>query len=210
MLATVAFLAFWVVVGLVLFFIALRGGPRGARATLQSQSRGGRRTAIVVFAVFYVAIGVAVPVLILVGNHDSADARVDGTTIELTQQEQDGRAIFGEYCASCHTLAAARRRRQGRPEPRPAHSRPRALVEDAVERGRQRGNGTMPAGIVQGEDVAAVVGVRRRRRRQVAACATPPKADPPRIPGSSFRGARIRPPLSITSAKRRCTARFRC
>ena len=46
MLATVAFLAFWVVVGLVLFFIALRGGPRGARATLQSQSRGGRRTAI--------------------------------------------------------------------------------------------------------------------------------------------------------------------
>ena len=33
---------------------------------------------------------------------------------------------------------------------------PKALVEDAVERGRQRGSGTMPAGIVQGSDVAAV------------------------------------------------------
>ncbi|HKG02088.1 MAG TPA: c-type cytochrome [Conexibacter sp.] len=155
MLATAAFLAFWVVVGLVLFFIALRGGPRGARATLQSQSRGSRRTAAVVFAAFYVAIGVAVPVLILVGNHDSAAARVNGTTIELTQREQDGRVVFGEYCASCHMLAAAGA--DGKVGPNLDQLQPPAgLVEDAVERGRQRGNGTMPAGIVQGEDVAAV------------------------------------------------------
>jgi mono/diheme cytochrome c family protein len=155
MLATAAFLAFWVVVGLVLFFIALRGGPRGARATLQSQSRGGRRAAAVFFAVFYVAIGVAVPVLILVGDHDSADARVGGMTIELTKQEQDGRVIFGERCASCHTLAAARA--DGKVGPNLDQLQPpEGLVADAVERGRQRGNGTMPAGIVQGEDVTAV------------------------------------------------------
>lgn len=155
MLATAAFLAFWVVVGLVLFFIALRGGPRAAHATLQSQTRGGRRTAMVVFCVFYLAVGVAVPVLILVGNHDSADARVGGMTIELTQQEQDGRVIFGEYCASCHTLAAAGA--DGKVGPNfDQQMPPEALVADAVERGRQRGNGTMPAGIVQGEDVDAV------------------------------------------------------
>lgn len=155
MLATAAFLAFWVVVGLVLFFIALRGGPRGARATLQSQSRSGRRAAMVLFVVFYVAVGVAVPVLILVGNHDSDVARADGTTVVLTQQEQDGRVIFGEYCASCHTLAAADA--DGKVGPNLDQLQPPAgLVEDAVERGRQRGNGTMPAGIVQGEDVAAV------------------------------------------------------
>ncbi len=155
MLATVAFLAFWVVVGLVLFFIALRGGPRGARATLQSQGRGSRRTAAVLFAVFYVAIGVAVPVLLLVGNHDSAAAHVNGMTIELTKQEQDGRVIFGERCASCHTLAAADA--DGKVGPNLDQLRPpEALVVDAVERGRQRGNGTMPAGIVQGQDVNAV------------------------------------------------------
>ena len=155
MLATAAFLAFWVVVGLVLFFIALRGGPRGARATLQSQSRGGRRTAMVLFAVFYVAIGVAVPVLILVGNHDSDVARADGAAIELTQRQDDGRMIFGEYCASCHTLAAAGA--DGKVGPNLDQLQPpEGLVEDAVERGRQRGNGTMPGGIVQGEDVAAV------------------------------------------------------
>jgi cytochrome c5 len=155
MLATIAFLAFWLVVGLVLFFIALRGGPRGARATLQSQSRAGRRTANVVFAVFYLAVGVAVPVLLLTGNHDSADAHVNGTTIKLTKQEEDGRAIFGERCGSCHTLAAANA--SGKVGPNlDSLKPPKSLVEDAVERGRQRGNGTMPAGIVQGSDVAAV------------------------------------------------------
>jgi cytochrome c5 len=155
MLATIAFLAFWVVVGLVLFFIALRGGPRGARATLQSQSRGGRRAAMVVFVVFYVGIGLVVPAVFLIGNHDSADARVGGTSIALTQQEQDGRQVFGERCASCHTLAAARA--DGKVGPNlDKLMPPEGLVADAVERGRQRGSGTMPAGIVQGEDVAAV------------------------------------------------------
>ena len=155
MLATIAFLAFWLVVGLVLFFIALRGGPRGARATLQSQSRAGRRTANVVFAVFYVAVGVAVPVLLLVGNRDSADAHVNGTTIQLTKQEEDGRTIFGQRCGSCHTLAAANA--SGKVGPNlDSLKPPKALVEDAVSRGRQRGAGTMPAGIVQGSDVAAV------------------------------------------------------
>jgi mono/diheme cytochrome c family protein len=159
MLATAAFLAFWVVVGLVLFFIAVRGGPRGARATLQSQSRSGRRAATVLFTAFYVAVGVAVPLLILVGNGDSADARVGGSTIELTKQEQEGRAIFGVSCSSCHTLAAAGA--DGKVGPNLDQMRPpEQLVLDAVERGRQRGSGTMPAGIVQGtdaQDVAAFV-----------------------------------------------------
>ncbi len=155
MLATAAFLAFWIVVGLVLFFVALRGGPRGARATIQSQSRGSRRAATALFTIFYVAIGVAVPVLILVGNHDNADARVGGTTIVLTKQEQDGRVIFGERCASCHTLAAAEA--DGKVGPNLDQLHPtQALVEDAVRRGRQRGNGTMPPGIVQSDDVTAV------------------------------------------------------
>jgi len=155
MLATIAFLAFWVVVGLVLFFIALRGGPRGARATLQSQSRTGRRTAAILFAVFYVALGVAVPLLILVGDHHSASANVEGATVALTKQEQVGRRIFGQRCASCHTLAAADA--SGKVGPNLDVLRPPAvLVESAVVNGRQRGNGTMPAGIVQGSDVQAV------------------------------------------------------
>jgi mono/diheme cytochrome c family protein len=155
MLATAAFLAFWIVLGVVLFFVAARGGPRGARATLQSQSHSGRRAATVLFTVFYVAVGVAVPVAILLGNHGSADAQVNGATIELTDQEEHGREIFGERCGSCHTLAAAGA--DGKVGPNLDQLKPpEALVLDAVERGRQRGSGTMPADIVQGPDAVAV------------------------------------------------------
>lgn len=155
MLATVAFLAFWIVVGLALFFVAVRGGPRGARATLQSQSRASRRTALVVFTVFYLALGAVVPALILVGNSDNADARVGGSTIKLTAQEEEGREIFGVACASCHTLAAAGA--DGKVGPNLDQMRPpKELVLSAVLEGRQRGSGTMPAGIVQGTDAEAV------------------------------------------------------
>jgi len=155
MLATIVFLAFWIVVGLALFFIAARGGPRGAHAALQSQTRASRRTATALFTVFYVLVGVAVPAAILIGNGDSADARVGGMTIVLTEQEQQGREIFGVACASCHTLAGAEA--DGKVGPNLDQLRPpEALTLDAVVRGRQRGAGTMPAGVVQGADAEAV------------------------------------------------------
>jgi mono/diheme cytochrome c family protein len=155
MLATAAFLAFWIVTGLVLLFIAVRGGPRGARATLQSQSRGGRRTATALFTVFYLAVGVAVPVAILVGNHDSPNARANGAPIALTAEEQEGREIFGVRCASCHMLAAANA--DGKVGPNLDQLKPpRELVLDAVEEGRLRGSGTMPADLVQGPEAEAV------------------------------------------------------
>jgi cytochrome c553 len=155
MLAAFAFLAFWIFVALVLFFVALRGGPRGARATLQSQTRGSRRTAAIFFTVFYVGIGIAVPALLIAGNRDAKSETVDGARVHLTSQQRDGQQIFGERCASCHTLAAARA--QGKVGPNLDQLKPpKALVLEAVLKGRQRGNGTMPAAIVQGQDAQAV------------------------------------------------------
>lgn len=159
MLATVAFLAFWIVVGLALFFIAVRGGPRGARAALQSQERGSRRAAITLFMLFYIGVGIAVPALLINGNENNADANVAGTQIALTAQENKGRELFGANCANCHTLAAARA--DGLVGPNLDVLRPPAeLVYDAVVRGRQRGGGTMPAALLEGtqaEDVSAFV-----------------------------------------------------
>jgi cytochrome c5 len=155
MLLAFGFLAFWIVVALVLVFVALRGGPRGARDTLQSQSRRGRRAAVVLFTVFYLAVGVAVPVALGIGNHDSANANVSGASIHLTAQERQGREIFGTRCASCHTLAAAHA--DGKVGPNlDVLKPPKALILDALVNGRQRGNGTMPAGLVQGPEAQAV------------------------------------------------------
>ncbi len=155
MLATVAFIAFWVVVGVVLFLLALRGGPRGVRATLQSQSRAGNRAALVGFSVFYIAVGIAVPLLLGFGNGDSADAHINGQSVTLTRQERKGRELFGTNCANCHTLAAADA--AGPVGPNLDVLRPPAeLVYDAIVRGRQRGGGTMPAGLLEGNNAEAV------------------------------------------------------
>jgi mono/diheme cytochrome c family protein len=104
-LGTWLFVAFWALLGLGVFFIAVRGGLGGARATFQSQSRGARKASVVVFATLYIGFGVAIPLLFLIGNHNNANAQVGG--IKLNAAEKQGRELFGQHCGVCHTLAAA-------------------------------------------------------------------------------------------------------
>jgi mono/diheme cytochrome c family protein len=152
-MAAVLFLAFWVLLGLTIFFIAVRGGPRGARESLHRQSRKGNKVAFIAFFVVYIAFGIAVPTLVLAGNDDASDVASEGLT--LTKREEDGRKLFGEYCNQCHTLKAAKT--VGRVGPNLDELRPNyALVVNAVTNGRQEGSGTMPAGLVQGADVTNV------------------------------------------------------
>lgn len=103
MIAIILFAGFWIVVALGLFYVAIRGGVGNVRASLQSQSREGRNTAGVVFAILYAGFGIAVPIALLTGN--GANASIGG--IKLTAAEKTGRELFGEYCAVCHTLSAA-------------------------------------------------------------------------------------------------------
>lgn len=153
------FVLIWVVIGITIVVIAMRGGPRRARAgLLDAQSRTSRRTAFAVFAVFYVALGIAVPAVVLAADH--SDRNVGDSSVKLNAAEEHGRMIFGERCNNCHTLAAART--QGKVGPNLDQLKPpAALVLNAIQTGRMRGNGTMPAGIVSGkdaQDVAAFVG----------------------------------------------------
>ena len=105
MLGTWLFVAFWVLLGIVVFFIAVRGGVGGARATLQSQTRGARKASTLIFLFLYIGFGVAIPLGFLIGNKDNASAQVGG--IKLNAAEKKGRELFGQHCGVCHTLAAA-------------------------------------------------------------------------------------------------------
>jgi mono/diheme cytochrome c family protein len=53
----------------------------------------------------YVGFGIALPLAMLIGNHAKASAQVGG--VRLTAIEKQGRELFGEHCAVCHTLVAA-------------------------------------------------------------------------------------------------------
>jgi hypothetical protein len=163
-LALYLFVAFWVVLGVGVFFVAGRGGPRGARDTVHTQSYRGRRAMTLVFVVIYAGFGVVLPVVFLVGNHNNANAQIGG--IKLTSAEKKGREIFGQKCGLCHTLAAANA--VGKVGPNLDVVMPtEALVLHTIANGCLQnpppgsqeaclGQGTMPADVVQGVQATQV------------------------------------------------------
>ncbi len=174
MLAVLLFAAFWVVLGFGVFFLGVRGGPSAALTTPGERgSYRARRAMVWVFVVIYVGFGVVLPIVFLVGNHNSANAQVGG--IKLTAAEKRGREIFGQRCGLCHTLAAANA--VGKVGPNLDQIQPaEGLVLRTIQNGclpnppagslqACLGQGVMPAGVVQGVDaqdvakfVAAVAG----------------------------------------------------
>jgi mono/diheme cytochrome c family protein len=156
---------FWLVLGLGVFFVAMRGGPRGARQALHTESRAGQRL-VTAGVVLLFAFGLVVPALVLAFNGaHKASVAVGG--LQLNSSEQTGRDLFAHSCAFCHTLAAVKS--VGRIGPNldirvgddiatPAGRK--ALVLNAIAEGRARGLGQMPALLYQGkeaEDIAEFV-----------------------------------------------------
>jgi mono/diheme cytochrome c family protein len=166
----IAIILVWVLLGLSVFFIAMRGGPRGARQALHTESRIGQR-AVTLGVVLLFVFGLVVPALVLAFNGENkASVAVGG--LHLNAQEQRGRDLFARSCAVCHTLSAVKS--VGRIGPNldvrvgvdiaTAAGR-KALVSNAIAEGRARGLGQMPAQLYQGREaeevaefVAAVAG----------------------------------------------------
>jgi mono/diheme cytochrome c family protein len=159
----------WVLVGLGVFFLAMRRTSRtGARRA--GESRLGR-DALLIGLLVALGVGVAVPTIVLAFNGEhKAGVGVGG--VHLTASQQRGRDLFAHACAVCHTLAGAKA--VGRIGPNldtrvgdqiSTASGRRALVLNAIEEGRARGLGQMPALLYQGREaqevaefVAAVAG----------------------------------------------------
>jgi mono/diheme cytochrome c family protein len=166
----IAFVLFWVLVGLIVFFTAVRGGPRGARASLHTESPASRRL-VGLGVIVLIAFGLSVPAIVIAFNKDhKASVGVGG--VQLNAEQQKGRELFSRSCAVCHTLAGVKS--VGRIGPNldvrvgediaTAAGR-KALVLSAIGEGRARGLGQMPALLYQGKEaeqvasfVAAVAG----------------------------------------------------
>ena len=171
-MAVIAFVVFWVLVALGLLFIAISGGPGGARERLQTQSRSGRKGAFVDLR-RGPARRSGSPSRSPPASASTTGTRSPRRTSRASRaQEQRGRELFSEYCRLCHTLEAAGVGRRGRPEPRPAapdqgpgrSTRSRTAAPAATAPWRRD--------LVVGEDaeaVAAFVSPRRRHRRSVVA-----------------------------------------
>lgn len=156
-----AVVAAWALIALAIFFVAMRGGPRGARQSLHTESKVGQGI-VWLMVVLAFAFGLAVPALVLAfnGAHKGSVA-VGG--VKLNAEEQHGRVLFSQTCAVCHTLAAANAQGHVGPnldirlgsEIATAAGR-RAIVLSAIAEGRARGKGDMPAQLYQGRDAEAI------------------------------------------------------
>jgi mono/diheme cytochrome c family protein len=161
----IAFIIFWIVVALAVFFVAIRGGSRTAGESAAPESKLAQR-AVTIGVIIVFAFGLAIPALVLASNAEhKASVAVGG--VHLNGQEQKGRELFAHTCVVCHTLAAVKS--VGRIGPdldirvgddiSTAEGR-KALVLNAISEGRARGLGNMPAGLYVGkeaEDVADFV-----------------------------------------------------
>ena len=170
MLSVAAFIAFWVVVGASVFYVAVSGSSRGAPKRPHRASPATRRFGVVLFFVIYVGVGIVVPFAVLAGNKANASEQIGG--MKLTAAEKRGRVLFGAHCGVCHTLAGANA--NGKVGPNLDTLKPPAsLVLRTINNGCLQkpastsdpqnclGQGTMPAQILQGkeaEEVAQFVG----------------------------------------------------
>jgi mono/diheme cytochrome c family protein len=152
-MAALIFVLVWVLLGLGVLLVAMSGGPGGALARLQSQTRQGRRIALGAFALALAVLGVGIPVAV-VAAVDSRSS-VPGEGVTLNASEKRGRELFAQRCTQCHTLAAANANATVGPNLDNLKP-PKALILDAIAHGRARGNGQMPAEIYTGQDAKDV------------------------------------------------------
>lgn len=155
MIGTLVFVLVFLAIGLSVVLAAMRSGrpPAGSK----SETRATRRAWGIGLAVVIVALGIALPLVILFNNGDDHASQGIGG-VDLTSAQTNGRALFAEKCSTCHTLAGSHA--VGRVGPNldtlnGGDLKP-AFVLDAIANGRARGNGQMPAGLLYGKDAKDV------------------------------------------------------
>lgn len=153
MVAAASFVIGFLLIGFAVVLVAMRGGPRGAREGMHSQTPLGRSVATWTIAAVSLLFGVAIPTAVGIANGDHDEKAHGG--VELSAAQASGRRLFTYNCGTCHTLKAAAT--SGRVGPNLDELRPpKALVLDAIEKGRARGAGQMPSELLIGQDADEV------------------------------------------------------
>jgi cytochrome c6 len=149
-MAAAIFLGFFIILGLGVVGVAMRGGPRGVRDTLEAGRKRPLKPIEFLAVAATVLFGLAVPAVIILG--DQASAGPGGTT--LSAEEKEGRELFAAKCATCHTLKDSGS--VGKVGPSlDVLQPPAALTLNAIKVGRA-GKGQMPAQLLEDDEAKKV------------------------------------------------------
>src|SRR4051794_5236764 len=150
-ITALAFIVAFVVVGLIVVGAAFSGGRRTADRP-PGPSRTNRRGVAIAVGLLVLALGVLVPALVIAAGRNSQKAPGG---VSLTAADERGREIFPPRGATSPALGAA----SGGGRVGPTLNQlppPKALALDAIQKGRARGQGQMPAGLVDGQQAQEV------------------------------------------------------
>ena len=157
----VLFLLPFVLLGVAVLFIAFSGSPGAAREAYLTR---GNRAFRVLIPLLYIALGVAVPALVIAARDEASGGTEKLRTEELSGDAEEGKQLFVNACGSCHDLDAVNARGVTGPDLDEIGEVTSERVVNAIENGGT-GQGRMPARLYEGQDarkvaeyVAAVAG----------------------------------------------------
>ena len=151
-MATAAFVIGFLALGLGVAYVAFWGGPGGAR---QAYLTRGRRAFKIAIPILYIALGIAVPALVLADGDAGKGGSGSLSTQDASDKFVDGRDFFRQACWSCHTLKAAGANGVTGPNLDDLAPLSEQTVRHAIEVGGT-GDGRMPADLFDGKDADAV------------------------------------------------------
>lgn len=151
-MAAIALIAFFVLTGAGVAFVAFSGGPSRAREAYLTRGRGLFK---VVLPVLYIGIGIAVPAVVIANRHAAEGGVGRLTSVQPSSQVAKGKRLFRQTCASCHTLAAVNARGVTGPNLDQIGQVTKQRVLSAIRIGGT-GDNRMPAGLLQSSNADAV------------------------------------------------------
>ncbi|HYH59451.1 MAG TPA: cytochrome c [Thermoleophilaceae bacterium] len=148
----VLFLAPFVLLGAGIIFVAFSGGPGRAREAYLTKGGGFFKFSM---ALLYVALGLAVPALVIANREPSEGATAPLKHETASDDLEEGKELFRITCASCHTLAAANAHGVTGPNLDEVGEMTEERVLTAIRVGGT-GQKRMPAALLEGEDAELV------------------------------------------------------
>lgn len=152
MLEVIVVLTPFVLLGIGVLFVAFSGGPGAAR---QAYLTGGARASKLIFPLLFVGLGIAVPAAVIAARGGALGTGGELANSEPSPEVDQGRELFTQTCASCHTLAAANAHGVTGPNLDQLGQVDEARVLSAIAMGGT-GQDRMPPGLLEGENARAV------------------------------------------------------
>jgi cytochrome c553 len=138
----------FVLIGIAVLFVAFSGGPGAAREAYLT--RGGRAFRVAI-PLIYLAFGVGVPALVIAGREEATGGTNKLERKHPSAKVEEGKDLFRETCASCHSLAAVNARGVTGPNLDKIGTVTKQRVLSAIRIGGT-GQGRMPSGLLEGKD----------------------------------------------------------